>query len=271
MVRVLGEKVAAPKLYTPEVLEPIDRDGGRCGIDFGNLPALFGHDVWHLYELSWIEAGVGPVSRVGVLTIPASSPATVESKSLKLYLNSLNFHPFPSSAAAVACITRDITAVVGAAVQLTLLEPAEIGSITREPAGGVIDSDGAAAALGGVDIRERRELLEAQDLRVEQQLMTHELRSLCPVTGQPDWATLWLHCEGRTLAPSSLAHYVESFREHQDFHEQCLERIFSDLWAVLEPSHLTVAAFYTRRGGIDITPWRSSNDLAPRQDRMGRQ
>jgi 7-cyano-7-deazaguanine reductase len=270
MVRVLGEKVAAPKLYAPEVLEPIDRDGGRRGVDFGNLPALFGHDVWHLYELSWIEEGTGPVSRVGVLTIPASSPATVESKSLKLYLNSLNFHLFPSSAAAVLCITRDLAAVVGAAVQLTLLEPAEIGSITREPAGSVIHNAGAAAALGG-DSVDRRGLLDTHDLRVEQQLMTHELRSLCPVTGQPDWATLWLHCEGRSLAPSSLAHYVESFREHQDFHEQCLERIFSDLWAVLEPSHLTVAAFYTRRGGIDITPWRSSNDLAPRQDRMGRQ
>lgn len=268
MVSILGQRVAAPTAYSPDILEPIARAQGRGQLDAFDWGGVHGADVWHLYELSWLNADGTPQHYAGVLTIPADSPATVESKSLKLYLNSLNFHRFGYSQAAISQIEEDIGTVAGAEVSLTLLAPTDLASITHEPRGYLLDNLEAVA----VDVTEqRRELLLRGEQGTEAEIVSHRLRSLCPVTGQPDWGTLQVAWRGPELDPRSLLAYIESYREHQEFHEQCVERIFTDLVAVLEPEYLRVVAFYQRRGGIDITPWRSTTPFTAPADRMGRQ
>lgn len=268
MARVLGETIAAPLTYSPEILEPIPRSTNRDQLNFGGLTHLFGADVWHLYEMSWLEPGQRPVSYCGVLVIPCDSPATVESKSLKLYLNSLNFHEFTDSQSAVACITNDLSALTGAAVGLQLLLPTELDSITQEITGEPIalPPEHASGRDGSVPC-----VLQVSSARTNRTLVSHNLRSLCPVTGQPDWATLVIDYEGLAFDCASLTAYVHSYRTHQEYHEQCVERIFADLYGIAEPSHLSVVAFYQRRGGIDITPWRSMLPINIPTTRTGRQ
>ena len=261
MVGVLGQTVAAPSVYTPGILERIERVSSR-----GH--AGFGWDVWHCYELSWCVKDAVE-TWVGVLGIPADSPATVESKSLKLYLNSLNHHDFDSTPHAIAVITEDVSQCVGASVVLNLLPVIAVSEITTELTGvnlppcplgvevGIIDPDHLSISPGKGNI-------------VSEQLISHSLRSLCPVTSQPDWGSLLIEYTGQQINHDSVARYLSGYRAHQGFHEQCLEQIFSDLMA-LPISKLMVAAFYQRRGGIDITPWRSSEPLPMSPQRLGRQ
>jgi 7-cyano-7-deazaguanine reductase len=255
---VLGERVDAPTRYSPEILEAIPRQPARerLGIDgrYGQ-----GWDAWHLYELSWLEAG-RPISACGVLGIPSTSPATVESKSLKLYLNSLNFHDFPSRDAATACIVDDISAICGETVILEVGAPEQMGAWTRTAAGTCIDRE-------TFDIAK----LEAGGPHIEETLHSHLLRSLCPVTGQPDWATVEISYRGAQINRGGLLSLILSYREHQDFHEQCLEKLFAEIYSQCTPEELTVSAFYTRRGGIDITPHRSSATFELIFDRLARQ
>ena len=265
---VLGRQVDAPSEYAPDVLEAVDRVYGRDAIDFGDLPQLYGSDIWHLYELSWLDEDGCAQSWLGVLNIPAQSPAIVESKSLKLYLNSLNFQRFSSSHLAVKTIEQDLETVVGSAVQLVLLAPSEISQITYEPKGNQLDK---LKFLSSPNVKQRSDILQVTTNFVSTCYLSHRMRSLCPVTGQPDWATLLVQLHGFELEATSLVQYIDSYREHQEFHEQCVERIFADIWRVATPKKLLVAAFYTRRGGIDITPWRSNLAFVAPHDRMGRQ
>jgi 7-cyano-7-deazaguanine reductase len=261
MVGVLGQSVAAPSVYTPAILERIARvsQGEHAG---------FGWDVWHCYELSWsVKGTVG--SWVGVLGIPADSPATVESKSLKLYLNSLNHHDFDSVPHAISVITEDVSQCVGAMVVLNLLPVTDLSGITTELTGVNIP----ACPLGvevGIITQEQLSMSPRKGNVVSEQLISHSLRSLCPVTSQPDWGSLFIEYTGQQIDHDSVARYLSGYREHQGFHEQCLEQIFSDLMA-LSIDKLVVAAFYQRRGGIDITPWRSSEPLSMSPQRLGRQ
>lgn len=269
MAKVLGQTVAAPRDYSPDILEAIPREVARSRFAAGDPLPAYGVDVWHLYELSWLDAEARPQQYVGVLTLAADSVATVESKSLKLYLNSLNFHRFDQAESARACIENDVARITGGEVSLTLMEPSDIGTITREPEGELIDHLAIPAAQAGLS---PRDLLTPQEGGVgEHRWISHKLRSLCPVTGQPDWATLVVHTRGSTVSPTSLSRYIDSFREHQDFHEHCVEQIFIDVQVVAQPEALTVVAFYQRRGGIDITPWRSAVPFVVPTDRMGRQ
>ncbi|EED35530.1 NADPH-dependent 7-cyano-7-deazaguanine reductase [Luminiphilus syltensis NOR5-1B] len=264
--RVLGSRVDAPTRYSPEILEPVERQRGD-----ERLSPMLGADVWHLYELSWLSREGWPTAFVGALAIPASSPRTVESKSLKLYLNSLNFHRFDNERAAVSTIMRDVQAVVGASVDLTIAAPTELAQWTREPAGVCID-DVFSGALVAADWGASRKTPFSQgEDRVSETLISHQLRSLCPVTGQPDWGTLVVDYSGYRLDPAELLSFVCSFREHQDFHEHCVEQIYKKLFGDLSPEALTVTAYYQRRGGIDITPWRGHEKLDAPLWRMGRQ
>lgn len=255
MSGVLGNRVDAPAVYSPDILEPISRHPGRVALGIEDMQ-VNGADVWHLYELGWLEAGA-PVSYTGVLLIPASSDATVESKSLKLYLNSLNFHSFDSREQAETTIIRDLSALTGSEVGLSLFAPTDLDFITEEPEGILVDSAGSGSTAISV---------------TDGVLVSHLLRSLCPVTAQPDWATLVVEFCGATIPTDAFRELVLSFRRHQEFHEQCVERIFLQIKAQYEPEELAVVAYYQRRGGIDITPWRNS---APMKDipltRMSRQ
>lgn len=261
MEGVLGQRVSAPLSYAPEVLERIER---RRSFPFLGQ----GWDIWHCYELSWL-VGDSVEHWVGTLAIPADSPATVESKSLKLYLNSLNHHRFETHEAAKQMIERDVAACVGASVSLACLPVDQLEAITRELVGVNLPACKANQELAIIDpavltISPRKGNV------VSEHLVSHGLRSLCPVTAQPDWGSLSVRYSGPPIEHASLANYLDAYRTHQGFHEQCVEQIYSDLMG-LGLESLQVVAFYQRRGGIDITPWRSDQEIAIDTQRIGRQ
>lgn len=264
---LLGRQTPVVDHYAPELLYPIPRREGRDALGLGSEPPFEGVDIWHAWELSWLDAGERPQTRIGRFSIPASSPNLVESKSLKLYLNSLNNVVFDDDAAALACITRDVSAVVGETVAVVAFAADDPAMAASQPSGLCIDgSDGRWP---------RREpepgMLAAGEAVVEESLFSHSLRSLCPVTGQPDWATLWLHYRGRSLDHGALLSYLLAYRQHRGFHEQCVEQIFRDIRACIAPEFLHLQAFYTRRGGLDINPFRSTGGGNPPWWRLTRQ
>jgi 7-cyano-7-deazaguanine reductase len=265
---LLGKQVPAATHYAPELLYPIARRDARDALGFTEKLPFEGFDVWHAYELSWLGRDDKPRSRVGRFTIPATTPNLVESKSFKLYLNSLNNAVFDSEEAVIACIVRDIGAAAGGDVAFEMFAADDAALAGAQPNGLCVDS-----ASGRWPRREpdAAMLLCSKGSVVEEQLYSHLLRSLCPVTGQPDWATLWLHYRGPALDHAALLSYILAYREHQDFHEQCVERIFRDLQQACQPEFLHVQAFYTRRGGMDINPFRSSGGGRPPWLRLARQ
>lgn len=265
MVGALGNKIAAPKVYAPRVLEAIPRSEGRQALK-GIVPPMCGYDCWHLYELSWLNAMKHPQHGVGVLVIDSNSPATIESKSLKLYLNSLNFHCFESEAEACDVICTDIANVTGSEVSLVILPPNGLAAITREPAGVLLESE-----VESHSTLTEEAWCELAGPILDDTYVSHRLRSLCPVTSQPDWGTIVIDYRGRPINQRQLLTYIESFREHQEFHEQCVERCFYKLMQETAAESLTVSAYYQRRGGIDITPVRSSFSVPPEYWRTGRQ
>ena len=250
----LGRDVAYPREYDPALLYPIDRALGRAGIgvDATCLPFV-GHDRWHAYELSWLDPDGKPVVATATLLVPADSPRLIESKSLKLYLNSFNASRFQDAEAVRARIERDLSEAAGAAVAMDFGLPA--GQASGQ-AGECIDAvsvridhygppDAALLAADAADI-------------VEETLHSALLKSNCPVTGQPDWADVSIAYRGPRIERSSLLRYLVSFRDHAEFHEQCVERIFADVRRQCAPAWLSVEARYTRRGGLDINPWRAT-------------
>lgn len=265
---VLGEKVSAPTQYSPDVLYPIGRGPARDTLGYSGNTPMFGVDHWHLYELSWLNEHHSPEIYVGRLAIPAQSECIVESKSLKLYLNSLNFTVFESAQSAKQTICDDLTRILGSVVQLELFD--------------VTQDELVGGALHGLNLDQYQQLPitdrpnatildTSTDAIVSAAWHTHRLRSLCPITAQPDWASVQVCWEGPDLSPQSLMHYFLGFYQHQEYHEQCVERIYLDLLGRFNPRLLSVQAFYTRRGGIDITPFRSNDPTAKPLVRLMRQ
>ena len=244
--------------YAPELLFPISRQQKRdeLGLTPGNLPFV-GEDLWNAYELSWLNARGKPVVAIGEFRVPAASPYLIESKSLKLYLNSLNQTRFGCLAEVETCIARDLSAAAGApvAVWLTDLSDRPLRQIAY-PQGECLDE---------LDIEVDRYQPLPEILRVEagrevedELLYSHLLKSNCLVTGQPDWGMVCVRYSGAAISREALLRYVISFREHNEFHEQCVERIFCDILSLCAPRRLEVWARYTRRGGLDINPYRAS-------------
>ena len=247
MAGILGQIVAAPREYTPSILERIDRQLGRDGITEPSENIGTGHDVWHCYELSWMLPDPAVTFTTGALIIPASSAYTVESKSLKLYLNSLNAHVFKDDKEAIACIETDLSELTQSRVRLVRVDPDELQAMSCE-----LSDD--AVRVGDVDATAA--------------FRCTGFRSLCPVTAQPDWASLCVEVSASDYNESSIIEVIESLRNHQGFHEQCVEDLYSRVENALNPSELHVVGFFQRRGGIDITPWRSSGPSAPRITRL---
>lgn len=271
---LLGKHAPPVECYSPQILYPIARAGSRAVLGLplaGPLP-FTGFDLWHAYELAWLDAGGKPVVAVGRLLVPAHSPNMVESKSLKLYLNSLNNAVFATRQTLVETVQRDIEKACGAPVTLELLEPGSAGLAGTGLAGECLDVLDVPVPAGGPaeNLPEMAKCRAGADI-VEQQLYSHLLRSLCPVTAQPDWASVWVHYRGPRLQPEALLRYLLAFRNHREFHEQCVERIFCDLMACARPELLTVQALYTRRGGLDINPMRSTEGDARPLPRLNRQ
>ncbi|MEH6593236.1 MAG: NADPH-dependent 7-cyano-7-deazaguanine reductase QueF [Halioglobus sp.] len=265
---LLGKHTPVVEIYSPELLYPIPRTNARDNLGLSADLPFYGVDLWHAYELSWLDSQGKPVARVGRFSIPATSLCIVESKSFKLYLNSLNNTRFEDDAAAKHCMERDIAAVAGGTVSLELFAVDDPVLAGRPVQGTNVDSCDVSLTAS----RPHAELLSVHSGELkEEQLFSHLLRSLCPVTGQPDWATLWVHYRGAALDHSALLAYIISYREHQEYHEQCVERMFLDISVRCEPEFLHIQAFYTRRGGLDINPFRSSDPAASALPRLNRQ
>lgn len=266
----LGQPAHYESSYKPQLLQPILRVSARAqlGLNSTTLP-FFGCDEWWGFELSWLNPHGVPQVRVARFIFPAQSPAMVESKSFKLYLNSFNQTEFPSSAAVQQRLTTDLSAVAGSAVTVQLLEVESDQLAVCRPSGTCLDQLAIETRQYQPDACLLK--LDPTGVEVEETLYSHLLRSNCPVTGQPDWATVCIEYRGLALDRSALLAYIISFREHQDFHEHCVERIFCDLQQAAMPQALTVCARYTRRGGLDINPLRSTQENAQLPRRFARQ
>ncbi|WP_252275543.1 NADPH-dependent 7-cyano-7-deazaguanine reductase QueF [Pseudomonas subflava] len=266
----LGKSSEYVSQYAPELLFPIPRAAkwAELGLLAGQLPYQ-GTDYWNCYELSWLTPSGKPVVAIGEFAIPADSPNIIESKSFKLYLNSLNQTPYADRAEVEALLARDLSACAGAPVAV------RVRGLDEVAAEGVATLPGRCIDELEIEVRDyahsRPELLRCADEVVEETLYSHLLKSNCPVTGQPDWGTLVVEYRGPRLDAASLLAYVVSFRQHQDFHEQCVERVFLDLQRLLRPQKLMVYARYVRRGGLDINPYRSTEAIAPDNRRLVRQ
>jgi 7-cyano-7-deazaguanine reductase len=261
---LLGRQVSGSGHYDPSLLFPVPRANARNALPGGGFDG-YGEDLWQCYELSWLDSEGCPRVFMGLLSVPADSASLVESKSLKLYLNSLNNHPFESDEAARGCIETDLSAVAGAAVSLSL-HPVQSEVMRAQPLPGEsLDTLAVKPAAAPTTA-----LLAAAE-EGELQVFTHAMRSLCPVTAQPDWATVIVHLQGSLPSREGLLSYLLAFRDHQEFHEQCVERIFVDLRRMLVPHYLSVQALYTRRGGLAICPWRCSEDSPAPRLRLDRQ
>lgn len=270
---VLGQSVDYDATYDPDLLFAIPRLPGRQQLGLGTELPFNGWDIWNAYELSWLHPSGKPAVAWAELRIPASSPYIVESKSLKLYFNSLNQMRFDSAETAAAAIRRDVAACVVADIEVHVRLPASWSGFPIEtPAGDCLDDIDIEVAA----YTPQPELLRlASDAlsraKVTRRLYSRLLRSRCPVTGQPDWGTVCIEYSGREIDPARLLAYIVSFRQHQDFHEHCVERMFCDISRQCAPDALTVSARYLRRGGIDINPWRSSGPGAPPNPRLFQQ
>lgn len=260
----LGQHVAYPSQYDPGLLFPIPRAANRASLQLGATLPFTGVDIWTAYELSWLDARGKPRVAMATFSFPADSPNIVESKSFKLYLNSFNQTRLPNAQALRDRLERDLAAAAGAPVGLEFISPQRFGELNMAELDGIY--------IDKLDIEidtyePAPQLLQCTPGdEVEETLATRLLKSNCPVTGQPDWASLQVRYRGRPIDRAALLKYVVSFRQHAEFHEHCVERIFGDIMRACQPRQLTVYARYTRRGGLDINPWRSNFESAPPAD-----
>lgn len=258
----LGHESAYPEQYDSTLLFPIDRMLQRHPLGINNAAALpfVGVDEWQAFEISWLEPSGRPNVRIGRFTLPARSPNLIESKSWKLYLNSFNQTSFASEGDVIDRMARDLSAAAGAPVTVELLSLDDYQLAGRVMPGECLDSLDVAIE----HYTPTPELLtKASDAIVEETLYSHLLKSNCPVTGQPDWGTVVIRYRGPRIARESLLAYLISYRQHQDFHEHCVERIFVDIMSRIAPESLIVSARYVRRGGLDINPTRATPDYDP--------
>jgi 7-cyano-7-deazaguanine reductase len=253
----LGKPSAYLSQYEPSLLFSIPRQDKRDELGVrGTLP-FFGMDIWNAYELSWLNMRGKPQVAIARFMVPADTPNIIESKSLKLYLNSFNQTRLGGTEALLELLRADLSAGFGAAIQIALTTPDAFDKVEMAELEGL--------SLDRLDIEVDRYMPDASVLRanheeapIEETLVSHLLKSNCLVTGQPDWASLQIRYAGAPIDHEGLLRYVIGFREHNEFHEQCVERIFMDILRQCKPQKLAVYARYTRRGGLDINPWRSN-------------
>lgn len=252
---MLGRTVDYPRQYDASLLFPIARSVGRDALSLGAALPFIGHDRWHAYELSWLDVRGKPLAATATFTVPADSPHLVESKSLKLYLNSFNATRFDDAAAVRARIVQDLSQAAGAPVEVRFGVPPLAEDDATSSNSFLLDTlDITIDDYGPPNTTH----LHCMAGLAAETLCSQLLKSNCPVTGQPDWAHVRIAYAGPRIDRAGLLRYLVSFRDHAEFHEQCVERIFVDLLAHCGPDSLSVEARYTRRGGLDINPWRAT-------------
>ncbi len=252
----LGKNVAYEEYYNPKLLQAVSRNLGRNELGLENTLPFDGIDIWNGYEFSWLNKKGKPIVALLQCNVPISSPNLIESKSFKLYLNSFNQTKFTDQKDVLEKLHIDLSNCAGSKVQVSLQlvhESDEYHSLKTLPGVCIDDLDIEISTY-----QPDRSLLQTTDEQTSETLVSHLLKSNCLITGQPDWASVLIRYEGNKISNESLLAYIISFRQHNEFHEQCVERIFTDINETCRPKALTVFARYTRRGGLDINPFRSN-------------
>lgn len=267
----LGKKAEYDPHYNPEKLFPIPRKAKREEIGVpDNLP-FFGFDLWNHYEVSWLNEKGKPIVALAEISYGCETHSIIESKSMKLYFNSFNNTKFKNENVVQKTIENDIEQRIGGPVAVKIIP---LNSLSDDKIFAGLDGE----CLDGLDIECSTYTVESSLLKsgtelVEETLFSNLLKSNCLVTNQPDWGSVQISYKGNRINRENLLRYIISFRDHNEFHEQCIERIFMDIMKHCHPDELTVYGRYTRRGGLDINPYRSTNKLLPsaRNARLYRQ
>ncbi|MDX1538225.1 NADPH-dependent 7-cyano-7-deazaguanine reductase QueF [Arsukibacterium sp.] len=268
----LGKSTAYAEQYDPSLLQPVPRTLGRSSLGLDDTDALpfIGEDIWHGYELSWLNAKGKPMVALATFVVPVTSANLIESKSFKLYLNSFNQSRFADLRQVYQALQRDLSACAGSMVRVTLHNVNEIMVFqpTWIPGHCIDDLD-----INIDSYQYNPDLLQLADKpgMIDEKVHSHLLKSNCLITSQPDWASIYVHYRGPAIDHAALLRYFISFRSHNEFHEQCIERIFLDIWQRCKPEYLLVYARYTRRGGLDINPVRASASYQLPNLRLSRQ
>jgi 7-cyano-7-deazaguanine reductase len=256
----LGHATTYADSYDPRLLFPVERSPLRAEPGLAEPLPFRGADLWTAYELSWLDRGGKPEIAIANFVVPAQSPRVIESKSMKLYLTAFNQTRFSSSADVAATIARDLSAAAGATVDVSLIAPADFAQLAHaELSGECLD----ALPLTMDDYVPAPQRLVASGPVVTQSTFTRLFRSLCPVTGQPDYGSVQIRYRGSKIDATGLLAYLVSFRRQPGFHEHSVERMFADIWQQCSPDTLSVYARFTRRGGLDINPYRTSGPEPP--------
>ncbi|MFV8845576.1 NADPH-dependent 7-cyano-7-deazaguanine reductase QueF [Serratia fonticola] len=267
----LGKPTAYRDCYDASLLQAVPRSMNRepLGLYPDSLP-FHGADIWTLYELSWLNAKGLPQVAVGEISLNANSVNLIESKSFKLYLNSFNQTHFPDWEAVRSTLQRDLATCAQGDVSVSLFSVDQIeGSPIARLEGECLDQQDISIDYYEFDTGYLEGAAGSQI--VEETLVSHLLKSNCLITNQPDWGSVQIRYRGPQINREALLRYLVSFRHHNEFHEQCVERIFNDLLRFCQPQQLSVYARYTRRGGLDINPWRSNVAFEPSHGRLARQ
>ena len=269
----LGQSVGYQSEYQAGLLFPVERKEKRDELGLSVKLPFVGQDIWNAYELSWLNPKGLPQVGIGEVFFNANSAKIIESKSLKLYLNSLNQKRFSNVEEVAQTIQNDLS-IASESEVIVSIKPVEqnsshmvspISAICIDEQDISIDSYNYQPELLQLENSLQRELIVAESL------CSHLLKSNCLITNQPDWASIYIEYKGAKIDRSGLLRYIVSFRNHNEFHEQCVERIFCDIWRICQPQELTVNARYTRRGGLDINPWRCSYKKVVANKRLVRQ
>lgn len=264
----LGKPSSFLSKYSPSLLFAIPRSECRNLISLFETVPFYGADLWTAYELSWLNSKGKPMVAIGEFSFPCMSRNIVESKSFKLYLNSLNQTKFESTEDVLHCMQKDLSSLVEADVKIKIVNLNEFNSQKFQmPESECLDN--LDVFVDQYEINSEFLFIESDEV-VAENLHTNLLKSNCPVTNQPDWATLFIHYVGKKINHVGLLKYIISLRNHNEFHEQCVERIYMDLWRLCMPKLLTVYACYTRRGGLDIAPFRTNSQVIPENSRFSR-
>ncbi|MFP1746055.1 NADPH-dependent 7-cyano-7-deazaguanine reductase QueF [Lonsdalea quercina] len=269
----LGVRSNYPDQYDPELLEALPRANGRelVGLTDANLP-FTGYDLWTAFELSWLNKKGKPMVGIAEFQVPASSVNLIESKSFKLYLNSFNQTRMRDIETLLSTLVTDLSAAAQGQVKVNIYPglsgyPAQIDGLP----GTVIDDLDIEVNDYSFNPEYLKYAVSENAPIISETLSSNLLKSNCLVTYQPDWGSVVINYEGKKIDPECLLRYLISFRQHNEFHEQCVERIFNDIQRYCQPQKLTVFARYTRRGGLDINPFRSNFEDSHAVGRLVRQ
>ena len=272
----LGKATEYCSEYNPSLLQAVPRSLNRNDLSLpkNSLPFM-GEDVWYAYELSWLNTKGKPVVAVAEFRFACTSPNLVESKSFKLYLNSFNQSKFSSFNEVEQVLNKDLSTIAGVQTQVKLFTVEHCQALEIKPTSqNVICIDNEDVTIENYQYQ--AELLEQAQTKsstkiIEENVVSHLLKSNCLITNQPDWASVFISYKGKAINHGILLKYLISFRQHNEFHEQCVERIFCDIKKYCQLENLTIFARYTRRGGLDINPFRSTHLSCAPQARTLRQ